>query len=105
MTNEQSEPIKNMEQKVIDEGGANEAQINYYYLWLSSCVFFGIIFMRSGSMGNLILDFLSTGFIPIALVSFICFPIKIFSKINFGKLLFWTSVIICVLNLLNGTFN
>lgn len=88
--------------------------INSYYLWLISCCIFGLIFfMQRGVTGNfsdsVILDFslsfLSTGLIPMILVSLICLPIKLFSKVNLGKLLFWTSVIFGILNVLNGTFS
>tara|TARA_B110000858_G_C17643991_1_gene399505 strand:- start:471 stop:827 length:357 start_codon:yes stop_codon:yes gene_type:complete len=87
---------------------------NYYYLWLLSCGFFGLIFfVQSGVRGNfsdiVILDFfisfLFGGFIQMIFVSLICLPIKIFSKINSGKLLFWTSIILGMANILNGTFS
>ena len=98
--------------KAKDEEGEDKFQINYYYMLLFSCGFFGVIFFyQSGVRGDytpiVILDFfisfLAGGFLPMVLVSLICFPIKIFSKINFGKLLFWTSIIFGTLNLLNGT--
>jgi hypothetical protein len=95
-----------------DEEG--EFKINYYFMWLFSCGFFGVIFfVQQGSWDNytdlvlldLFISFLSRGFLPILFISLICFPIKIFSKINFGKLLFWTSIIMGTINLLNGTFS
>ncbi len=87
---------------------------NYYYLWLLSCGVFGLIFFaQQGARGNfsdiVILDFffsfLSMGFIPMIFISLICLPIKIFSKISTGKLLFWTSIILGMANVLNGTFS
>jgi surface protein len=91
----------------------NEPVINFYYLWLFSCGLFGLIFFfQKGVRGQfsdvVVLDFffsfLSMGFIPMVLISLISLPIKLFSKINSGKLLFWTSILIGMVNVLNGTF-
>ena len=101
---------------VLGENGLPDEtlEIKYYYLWLLSCGFFGLIFfVQQGYRGNfsdlVILDFffsfLSIGFLPMIFISLICFPIKFFSKINFGKLLFWTSIILGTVNVLNGTFS
>ena len=72
-----------------------------------------VFFAQQGARGNfsdiVILDFffsfLSMGFIPMIFISLICLPIKIFSKISTGKLLFWTSIILGMANVLNGTFS
>ena len=106
---------KTSSEEKVENGLPNQTlEINYYYLWLLSCGFFGLIFfVQQGSRGNfsdlVILDFffsfLTMGFLPMIFISLICFPIKFFSKINFGKLLFWTSIIVGTLNVLNGTFS
>ena len=106
---------KTSSEEKVENGLPNQTlEINYYYLWLLSCGFFGLIFfVQQGYRGNfsdlVILDFffsfLSIGFLPMIFISLICFPIKFFSKINFGKLLFWTSIIVGTLNVLNGTFS
>ena len=110
-SNEQSETLTEVKQDDIQ----NETlATNYYYLWLLSCGVFGLIFFaQQGARGNfsdiVILDFffsfLSMGFIPMIFISLICLPIKIFSKISTGKLLFWTSIILGMANVLNGTFS
>ena len=106
---------KTSSEEKVENGLPNQTlEINYYYLWLLSCGFFGLIFfVQQGYRGNfsdlVILDFffsfLTMGFLPMIFISLICFPIKFFSKINFGKLLFWTSIIVGTLNVLNGTFS
>lgn len=97
-----------------DDVQNEDSDINYYYLWLLSCVVFGFVFFaqqnsRGGFSDIIILDFfflfLSMGFIPMIFVSLIGLPIKIFSKINTGKILFWSSIILGMANVLNGTFS
>jgi hypothetical protein len=86
----------------------------WYSEWLLSCGLFGLILcFQQGATGNFrgvaavldfFLSFLSMGFIPMVLISLISLPIKLFSKINSGKLLFWTSILFGIVNVLNGTF-
>lgn len=91
----------------------NEPVVNYLLLWLFSCGLFGLLFfyqkgVRGQFSDGVILDFffsfLFMGFIPMALISLISLPIKLFLKINSWKLLFWTSIFFGVVNVLNGTF-
>jgi len=90
-----------------DEEGEDKIQINYYYsLWLFVCGIFGLMMLlQSGGYDNytdlLLLDwflsFLSTGFLPLILVSgFLPVIISAFTKINLGKWLFWTALIVGV---------